>query len=134
MNQSDLRTSAYNAWDADSSLSPPKTRPGREESAEVAGPELQLLAWSDGLPLFPAALLTRFPSETPEMAKIEELKQAFDLKFPASTQPRPQRGSQARAGGVCDFSLDNGLSPLDFQRTIDLPAVAPEDLQFPRHG
>ena len=68
-NSTALRSMIYNNWDSDPAKSPPKERPGREPEHQLTAPELQVLAWSQNRPLFPAALLSRFAEGTPEFKK-----------------------------------------------------------------
>lgn len=100
-----IRTLIYNDWDKDSRKSPPQERPGREGPGEsVPPPNLQILAWAQNRPLFPAALLTRFAEGTPEFDKINGLKKSFEVRFPAPA-PATQNAGPARVGGMCDFSI-----------------------------
>lgn len=118
-----VKSMVYKKWDEDTNLSPPKTRPLRESSAAAAAvPSLDILAWANDRPVFPAVLLTKFPEGTAEHARMLELKKDFDEKYPEASQPPPAVGS-GRAGGVCDYSVDGGRHPLDCTRVIDLPLV-----------
>ena len=131
-NMTAIRTLVYNDWDKDSRKSPPQERPGRGGGGESApAPNLQILAWAENRPLFPAALLTRFAEGTPEFDKIHGLKKAFEVRFPAPA-PSTQNTGPARVGGMCDFSIDNGRLPLDFSRCIDLPCIPAADFTKPR--
>ena len=133
-NSADLKSEVYEHWDNDTSLSPPKTRPAREHAQQAPPPALDILAWSNSLPCFPAALLNRFAEGTSEALKIAELKAQFDAKFPQSNQPRPANGGGGRAGGVCDYTIDNNLEPLDYARMIDLPAHGADTFSVTRFG
>ena len=126
-----VRSNVYAAWDANLNLSPPRSRLRREEQSEQERPSLELLAWANNGPIFPAALLDRFGEATPEYAKLKELKADFLRKYPAeipsSTQPSPNVGGSGRAGGQCDYTIDENLEPLNPNREIDLAHVAASD-------
>ncbi|CAK9091359.1 FO synthase subunit 1 [Durusdinium trenchii] len=93
-----VKSMVYKKWDEDTNLSPPKTRPLRESSAAAAAvPSLDILAWANDRPVFPAVLLTKFPEGTAEHARMLELKKDFDEKYPEASQPPPAVGS-GRAG------------------------------------
>ena len=131
-NLADIRSKVYDSWDT-SPTSPPKTRVAREEARSP--PSLNLLAWSNGAPLFPAALLSRFQEGTSEHLKMEELKESFVRKFPPAAAPSPStsgRGGRARAGGLCDFSIDGDRQPLDPSRLIDLPQIPADSFTVAR--
>ena len=131
VNSADLRTQVYNHWDG-SSLSPPRSRPGTENALSASGPSLDILAWSDGCPRFPQALLNRFAEGSSERNELLKVKKVLEQKFPAATQPAPAQGRTARVGGVCDYTLDGNREPLDVSRIIDLPVVPAADFQVAR--
>lgn len=133
-NSTALRSMVYTNWDGDSAKSPPKERPGRETADRAAPPELQILAWSQNRPLFPATLVTHFTEGTPEFKKMQEFKAKFDRMFPATVTTVTQTSTPgpARAGGSCDFTVDDGKLPLDITRVIDLPSIPAADFQTPR--
>ena len=133
-NSADLKSLVYEHWDSNTSLSPPKTRPAREQAKQAPPPALDILAWSNALPCFPASLLSRFPEGSSEALKIAEFKAQFDAKFPQSNQPRPASGGGGRAGGVCDYTIDNNLEPLDHTRMIDLPPHVADTFSVTRLG
>lgn len=121
-----LRDMVYKQWDT-AATSPPRSRPAAANSEAATIPDLQILAWEAGRPVFPVPLLTRFAEDTPEAMLVSKLKDEFDLLFPsdpadsASTvAPVPSPG---RAGGVCDFNIDDGAAPLDINRDIDLACI-----------
>lgn len=121
-----LRDMVYKQWDT-AATSPPRSRPAAANSEAATIPDLQILAWEAGRPVFPVPLLTRFAEDTPEAMLVSKLKDEFDLLFPsdpadsASTvAPVPSPG---RAGGVCDFNIDHGAAPLDINRDIDLACI-----------
>ena len=133
-NMGDIRSKVYEAWDK-SSTAPPRTRASREAAEQTQAPSLDLLAWANGAPLFPAALVTRFQEGTPEHAKMQELKDDFNKKFPQSLHPPSSAASgSGRAGGHCDFSINLGEEPLDFQRIIDLPQTPVANFTVLRPG
>ena len=132
LNTADLRTQVYNAWDTKPAVSPPKSRPGSGDAAQQAGPALEILAWSNGAPRCPAALLARFADGTEEKDIIMKAKKDLELQFPASKQPAPAEGRTARVGGVCDYTLNENKQPLDLTRMIELPPVRVDDFQIPR--
>ena len=124
-NSGDIRSKVYEHWDNNPDLSPAKNRPAREDTVQgQQQPNLSLLAWANGAPIFPDALLSRFQEGTSEHTKIKELKEEFKNRFPAASQPLPASTGGGRAGGFCDFSVDSERAPLDPARQIDLPHVA----------
>ncbi|CAK9066087.1 unnamed protein product [Durusdinium trenchii] len=132
-----FKTMIYNACDQDPLKSPPKERPQRLAAERAAAaPDLQILAWSNGRPIFPAALLTRFTEASPEFQKIQDWKKRFDLEHPAplNSGNASQPNAPARAGGHCDFQVDSGRMPLDILRCIELPAIAASDFTSPRRA
>lgn len=134
-NLADVKSEVYNHWDSSATLSPPKTRVAREEGRQSQpGPSLELLAWAQGSPVFPSALLTRFQEGSDEHAKLLGLKKNFDGKFPGSSQPQPLRVDGGRAGGVCDFTVDSNRLPVDHKRMIDLPHTSAENFSVVRPG
>lgn len=122
-----LRDMVYKQWDT-AATSPPRSRPAAANSDAAVIPDLQILAWEAGRPVFPVPLLTRFAEDTSEAMTISKLKAEFDSLFPSDpvdsaaatvvTVPSP-----GRAGGVCDFSIDNGATPLEITRDIDLAGI-----------
>lgn len=125
-----VRSRVYEHWD-NSSTSPPKERPREERAAEVACPPLGALAWAGKQPVFPQVLVDRFLEGSAEHAQIMAKKKEFDAMFPAAAQP-PPTSVPARAGGLCDFSVDSGRAPLDVSRCIDLPSVSVADFETVR--
>ena len=124
-NSGDIRSKVYEHWDGNPDLSPPKNRGAREDNAQdQRGPSLALLAWANGAPIFPDALLSRFQEGTSEHSKMKELHEEFKTRFPVASQPQPASNTGGRAGGFCDFSADSGRAPLDPARQIDLPQIA----------
>lgn len=120
-----IRSMVYEHWD-NAATSPPKARPA-EEDTTTSEPNLQILAWQNGRPVWPEALSTRFAEGSKEHATLMEKKAAFQVEFPeaavASSQPS---SSPARVGGLCDYSVDEGKHPLDITREISL-TVVPKD-------
>ena len=124
-----IRSMVYTAWDNDENLSPSKTRLRPEEQASDH-PPLDLLAWSNDGPFFPQGLLDRFPQGTDEHLKLQQLKTEFQQRFGGQQEARPRQGAgggASRAGGFCDFTVDNGMQPLETTREIELPHVAAAD-------
>lgn len=117
-----IRHKVYQQWDA-SSESPPQSRPA--ETTETTAPPLQVLAFQNGRPVFPNSLLSRFDADSREHQQILEKKVELELLFPppAAGDPVATAGQPGRASGNCDFSVDNGLQPLDPQRDVSLVTV-----------
>ena len=124
-----------------------ETRP-EGHGSKAPGQNLRLLgseqpcpsqdSWKGGqLSLFLAGLRTGQSGrgQSPQREELLKLKAEFDALVPAL--PSSARGTQggaptrpaARASGSPDFSLDNGKKPLDVTRLLDLPALAPQELQ-----
>ncbi|CAK9072657.1 unnamed protein product, partial [Durusdinium trenchii] len=133
-----LRDYVYKGWD-ESSAAPAKTRPPDEQESKPP-PELQILAFEGGRAVWPRPLLSRFDPGTEEHSMMAAKKAEFDAAFPQSAaetrNPAPGRtsGQPQRAGGLCDFSIDGGLEPLDVQREISLAAVTDADFEAERNG
>ena len=117
-----FESEVYKHWDSDSSLSPPKTRPGppTERRIDVAGLGLEVSAMQNQQPVFPTdVLLGRFKQGSPEQDKIKKLKEEFEALFPAAAEPT-QRNVDRRVGGQCDFSIENGARPIDVSDILDV--------------
>ena len=127
-NLSALRSMTYQDWDDNPAKSPPKARVRDTGSAAAEPPALEILAWSENAPRFPAVLLTRFPQGTAESQKLQEYHEKFKETFPESSQPAPADPQGGRVGGLCDYSIDGGKRPLDPEREIDLPFVTASEL------
>ena len=129
MNRAWARTRTYETWDSDP-CSPPKSRI-RSEAAEPP-PELEVLAWANGGPVFPDVLLQRFSADTEEYKLLANKKVDFEKKYPPRQTVNPSRGPR-RAGGECDFqSFEDGRQPLDTARVIELPSIAVGDFSAER--
>ncbi|CAK9054943.1 FO synthase subunit 1 [Durusdinium trenchii] len=136
--QTAMENMVYSHWDA-SKDAPAKTRP----QEAVADPELTLLTWSNGHPLFPASVLEKYATGTSANDEILKLKQEFLAAFPESAvtggagagQSRQAQGGQGanqRARGRPDFNIDGGASPLDVTRVIDATFVKDADMTITR--
>ena len=126
-----FRDYVYKKWD-DMPGAPPKSRPEEDGTAGPATPELQLLAWQHGKPVWPQPLSSRFSPDTDEHATIMKMKAEFEKDFPQSTVSVGAAavvGGRRRAGGACDFSVDGGKAPLDTERVLSLPAVGHQDFE-----
>ena len=120
-----IRHKVYQHWDG-SSESPPQSRPA--ETTGTSAPPLQILAWQDGRPIFPNSLVSRFDADSLENQQILQKKAELEQLFPAPAagDPVTTPGQPGRASGTCDFSVDNGLQPLDTQRDVSLVTVTEE--------
>ena len=132
----DMRSEVWAFWDQ-STHAPPKTRPASPADERRSTPNLEILAWEDGRPVWPVILDTRFPEGTEECHKIMEQKKAFLEKYPpvrTTTATSRTSGVQSdpRAGGQCDYTLDGGNVPLDTTRELDLLAVTDADFTVNR--
>lgn len=130
-----FRDYIYKKWDGMPG-SPPAARPP-DENEGVKAPELSVLAWENGCPLWPSTLSTRFEESTPEHAKILAVKKEFDEAFPETSRPVKIKNSgttPSRAGGFCDYSVDGGKQPLKTTREIDLKVVSDSDFQAEMEG
>ena len=129
-NMKSIREIVYSGWDA-SPAAPPQARPP-DEGEDIAPPSLQVLAWRDGLPRWPEILSTRFPEGSAEFDALNKMKEEFKHEFPQSAavqQPGVTIVHAGRAGGHCDYAVDNGLQPLDITRVLSLQHVSDADFQ-----
>lgn len=132
-----LESEVYKHWDQ-SSEAPPKERPATTTAPlSQSGLGLELLAVSNNRPVFPLdMILQRFPQDAAERATVTKLKQEFDAEFggggPAASHAASEAAGPIRASGVCDFSIDEGLCPLDLSRDVDLAATPLADFQEKR--
>ena len=119
-----LRSQVWNYWD-NSSHSPPKTRPPESDATGAAAksaPELQVLAWQRSRPIWPDVLCTRFPDGSEEHATLQKKKEEFMQKFPAHAESAASAANEAvpRVGGLCDYSVDQGIRPTNWNQEISL--------------
>ena len=128
-----IRDAIYRSWDT-STEAPPNQRP-HSGAAQSAPPDLQILAWQNGKPVFPEPLVRRFDEATPEFQDIKSWRQKFLQLFPASDDDSTRGPAvPGRVNGVCDFSLDGDKQPLDFERDVELTMVPDGSFEEPRHG
>ena len=125
-----IRDEVYKHWDQ-SSVSPPKNRPPEESVAETQ-PNLQILAWANGSPVWPAALNTRFVQGSEEQRLILQKHEEFERAFPTAPIASNNIAEPGRAGGLCDYSVDGGEHPLDPTRELSLSIVAADQFQESR--
>ena len=78
-----IRDMVYRAWDS-STEAPPKQRPDSDASSNQIAPNLQILAWQKGQPVFPEPLVRRFEEDTMEFQEVKKLQSRFLELFPAS--------------------------------------------------
>lgn len=130
-----LRSQVWNFWD-ESTEAPPKTRPQEGDAPDSnAAPDLQVLAWQRGHPIWPEVLWDRFPDGSTEQASLKVKHGEFLSKFPSRPESAARAASVSvplRVGGLCDFSVDGGLSPLDFTKQVSLPVVKEADFSVTR--
>eukprot|EP00438_Fugacium_kawagutii_P007288 Skav235682 [mRNA] locus=scaffold280:19379:22054:+ [translate_table: standard] len=133
-----LRTIVWNHWDS-SSNAPPKVRPreGSDGDEAALAPQLSVLAWRRGRPLWPDPLTFKFPEGTTEHSQMMSKREEFLNMFPAaseSSSQATQSDAPLRVGGQCDFSVDNGAKPLDWKQDVVLTAVKDSDFTVTRLG
>lgn len=129
-----LRSQVWNFWD-NSPQAPPKTR-AQDGSAQTAPPQLQILAWQRGRPIWPEILLSKFPENTDQHAVLESKRVQFAAKFGSAPETTGVASTSAagtpRVGGLCDYSPDDGLRPFNFSKSVSLPAVKDQDFTVNR--
>ena len=82
---------------------------------------LKIIAVSRGKPVFPTSvLMERFEAGSPEYDEVQKLKEAFEAEFGVETANQSSSTAPTRANAPCDFSVDEGLRPLDTGRTVEL--------------
>ena len=112
-----------NTQDSDRNLSPPAERPPSttaDPSAETMG--LKIIAVSRGKPVFPTSvMMDRFEAGSFEQNEVQKLKEAFEAEFGAENANQSSNpATTTRANAPCDYSVDEGLRPLDTARTVEL--------------
>ena len=124
-----FRDYVYQKWDGMAGA-PPKSRPPDEDVATKT-PDLQVLAFQNGSPVWPQPLSARFKEGTEEHQALLKKKCEFDQAFPqASAQTASGRTpTPGRAGGDCDYSVDGGARPLDISRELSLAVVGQSDFE-----
>ena len=131
-----LESDVFKHWDGLGS-SPPKTRPRSEVCINITGLAL-LTCDAAGNPGWPPHLSDKFPAESMQGKRLQELKANCEKEFPAAAvTTQTSRGrAPTRASGDCDFSVNNGEAPLDLERVLDLPKIAaPEpDMRTSSHS
>lgn len=113
---------AGNSQDSDRNLSPPAERPPSSTAAPSADTMgLKIIAVSRGKPVFPTSvLMERFEAGSPEYDEVQKLKEVFEAEFGVETANQSSSTAPTRANAPCDFSVDEGLRPLDTGRTVEL--------------
>jgi hypothetical protein len=82
---------------------------------------LKIIAVSRGKPVFPTSVvMERFEAGSPEQDEVKKLKEAFEAEFGAENANQSSNPAPARANAVCDYSVDEGLRPVDTTRTVEL--------------
>lgn len=130
-----FRDYIYKKWDCMAG-SPPAARPPDEDEV-VRVPDLSVLAWEGGCPLWPSTLSNRFEESTPEHAKVLAMKKEFDEAYPETSKlvKITNSGTQPqRAGGFCDYSVGGGKQPLQTTRHIQLKVVSDDDFKTEMDG
>ncbi|CAE7229057.1 cofG [Symbiodinium sp. CCMP2592] len=124
-----MRSKIFKQWDQ-AADAPPKQRPRSETAGPATDIQLDVLACHRGQATWPAEILQKFPTGTPEYQKLADLKAKFDKDFP-SAPTQPPRDAETRASGACDYSINGGVRPVDLERTVDLESFPldsiPED-------
>ncbi|CAK9115980.1 unnamed protein product, partial [Durusdinium trenchii] len=135
-NEKDLRlaleSQIYDHWDA-SRDAPPKQRP--QPASEEKDFTLEILAMQSGKPVFPEQVLTdRFADSSEYKKEVLKLKKIFEDKYgapAAGAGPPTVDSGPCRVSGQCDFSIDDGLSPVDTSRTVSLSVKTIDQLGEP---
>lgn len=120
-----------NSEDADSA-SPPKERPASSAAVlSAADLGLQVVAMSRGKPIFPAeVLLRRFEDPSAEAEEVRSLQKAFEQEFgDASTDNSDRNAGAARTNASCDYSVDEGLRPVNVERQVNLQCTPISEFQ-----
>ena len=109
-------------------IAPPKERPPTttaDPTAESLG--LQLIALVRGKPVFPLAVLQgRFSEGSFEQAEIIALQKEFEDQFGQTSAAAPGRVN--RTDAQCDYTIDEGLRPLDCTRVASLRSIPISEL------
>lgn len=75
----------------------------------------------------------RFDEGSAEIEEIKRMQKAFEDEF-GGQNTSSDRAGDVRASGVCDYSVDEGLRPVDISRAADLPVTPLADLAADRPG
>ncbi|CAK9076028.1 unnamed protein product [Durusdinium trenchii] len=127
--RSTLESRIYDHWETclydNNADSPPKERPPTSTAAPTAETMgLSLVALTRGKPTFPlSVLLGRFQNDSPEQEEVKQLQKQFLEEFGEAGDPTARTTTPSRAHGVCDYTVDEGLKPLDTSRTVNLTAI-----------
>lgn len=68
---------------------------------------------------------------------MKELKEEMMVLFPTpDSEPSTTAltAGTARAGGFCDFGIDDGAKPVDITKAVSLTAVADTDFEDVKNG
>ena len=90
-------------------------------TAETLG--LKIIPINRGKPVFPLTILmNRFSDGSDEQDQIKEMKKTFETEFGEADAGATGGGvpQNVRASATCDYSVDEGLRPLDISRCVDL--------------
>ncbi|CAK9097476.1 FO synthase subunit 1 [Durusdinium trenchii] len=115
--------------DSNLDVAPPKERPPSSTAAPTAETlGLSIIPMVKGKPSFPTSvLLNRFSEGSVEQDAIKEMEKAFHAEFGEVPSSRTTDKSASGDGDghrscqVCDYSVDEGLKPLDCSRRATLP-------------
>ena len=110
----------FGCQDNNLEIAPPKERPPTttaEPTAEALG--LRLIPLVRGKPVFPLSVLQgRFSEGSFEQAEIVALQKDFEDEFGQGSGAAPGRDN--RTAALCDYTIDEGLRPLDCTRVASL--------------
>ena len=122
--------------DADRNLSPPPERPpSTTPAATVESLGLKLIAVKRGKPVFPSSVLSaKFEGGSDEHEEVLKLKAAFEAEFGAEDTAQVSAATEPRTNAACDFTVDEGLQPLDITRTVELRCLPVAQMTEERRG
>lgn len=123
----ELEARVFRHWDAMPS-SPAKTRPQSQPDLTVEG--LALLSCTSAGPVWPVNLTQKFGHNSAEHQELQTMKEVFEREFPPQAQPQTANGGERpaakiRVSGQPDFTIEDGKSPLDLERMVDLLVEEP---------
>ena len=128
-----ISSTLYEYWDS-SEISGPKQRPRESNTSAPFGFKL-LAVNSHGQVVWPDSIEGAFPQGSKEIEIIQKKKAAFLEMCPnAPRQDQPTSTSQPRTSSTPDSSIEDGATPIDPTRMVDLARIPAAEFTAERSG